>query len=300
MTEWLISIEGTDAGRSLALVLALMSAVFHAIFGALQKGRFDPWLTRGAIDFCYGAIALLPALLLVPRPDAEMWWILAGAWVIHAFYKLFLAMAYERAAFTVVYPVVRGIGPIVTVVFAGIVFGETFGALQWFGVILLSGAIFALARFNLTHVTVGRDDLGTALLFAGLTGIMVAAYTTYDAYGMRAAEDPFTFLAWFFVVDSWLFPIIAMRRYRRINHPPPLAPLMMRGLVGGLIAFLSFGAVMMATRLDKVGEAAVLRETSVVFAALIGWFILKEKVGPRRLTMMVLIAVGAVLVELGA
>lgn len=300
MSDWILAVEGTDAGRHIAMVLALMSAIFHAIFGALQKGRFDPWLTRGAIDFCYCVMALLPALFLVPSPTAEIWLLLCVAWAIHVVYKLLMAMAYERAAYTVVYPVVRGTGPLVTVVFAGIVFGEQFSGLQWFGVFLLSGGIFALAVYNLRHVSVGRDTLGVALILAVLTGISVAAYTTFDAFGMRAAENPFTFLVWFFVVDGLVFPVIAWRRWHRIDNPPSVGPLMFRGVTGGIIAFLSFGAVMLATRLDKVGEAAVLRETSVVFAALIGWFILKEKVGPRRLVMMVTIALGAVVVEFGA
>ncbi len=80
---------------------------------------------------------------------------------------------------------------------------------------------------------------------------------------------------------------------------PVLGPLMWRGFIGALIAWVSFGGVLLATRLDKVGEAAVLRETSVVFAALIGWFIMGEKVGPRRLFLMALVALGAVIVEMG-
>jgi len=79
----------------------------------------------------------------------------------------------------------------------------------------------------------------------------------------------------------------------------PLRPLMMRGIVGAFVGCGSFGAVMLATRLDKVGEAAVLRETSTVFAALIGWLVLRETVGPRRIALMSLIALGAVIVELG-
>ena len=76
-------------------------------------------------------------------------------------------------------------------------------------------------------------------------------------------------------------------------------PLLRKGFVGALIAFISFGAVMLATRLDKVGEAAVLRETSTVFAALIGWLFLKETVGPVRAGLMAIIAAGAVVVEFG-
>ena len=80
---------------------------------------------------------------------------------------------------------------------------------------------------------------------------------------------------------------------------PALGPLAIKGFFGGVVAYFSFGCIMLATRLDNVGEAAVLRETSTVFAALIGWLVLKEKVGPRRLTLMALIAAGAVIVEMG-
>ena len=74
---------------------------------------------------------------------------------------------------------------------------------------------------------------------------------------------------------------------------------MARGVLGAVVAYMSFGSIMLATRLDKVGEAAVLRETSTVFAALIGWLVLRETVGPRRIALMTLIAVGAVIVEFG-
>jgi len=300
LSNWLLSIEGTEAGRQFAMALALMSALFHAVFGSLQKGRFDPWLSRGAIDFCYCMMALLPAIFLVPPPDQKIWLLLGGAWIIHTLYKLLLAMAYERAPFTVVYPVVRGTGPLVTVIFAGLVFGEQFTFGQWIGVAVLSSGIFGLAHNSWKGASGGQETLGLALIFAVLTGVMVAAYTTFDAFGMRAAPDPFTFLVWFFVVDGFVFPIIAWFRWRKMSERPPKLPLMLRGLTGGIIAFLSFGAIMLATRLDKVGEAAVLRETSVVFAAFIGWFFLKEKVGPRRVVLMVVIALGAVIVEFGA
>ena len=94
-------------------------------------------------------------------------------------------------------------------------------------------------------------------------------------------------------------PVVATVRYRAMVDKPDLGPLMTRGLLGGIIAYFSFGFIMLATRLDNVGEAAVLRETSTVFAALIGWLVLKEKVGPRRLALMALIALGAVIVEMG-
>jgi drug/metabolite transporter (DMT)-like permease len=299
MSAWLSGIEGTEAGHQLAMWLALAAAFLHAVFGALQKGRHDPWLTRGAIDFSYGLMAAPFALFVVPWPEPHMWIIFFGAWVIHVVYKLLQAWAYTKGAYTVVYPVVRGTGPLFAVLGAYVIFDERFNGVQWLGVAVLLSGIFGLAVYNLIFLKSARDTLHAALGLAVLTGLFVALYTTYDAYGIRATQNPFTFLAWFFMIDGFVMPIIAARRYMRMDAPPDLGPLMQRGVFGGLVAFLSFGSVMMATRLDKVGEAAVLRETSTVFAALIGWLVLKETVGPRRIALMALIAAGAVIVELG-
>ena len=254
---------------------------------------------RGAIDFSYMMMAAPFALFVVPWPEPHMWPIFAAVWVIHVIYKLLQAWAYTKGAYTVVYPVVRGTGPLFTVIGAYVIFGETFTAIQWLGVGVLLAGIFGLAVYNMIFLVSERDTLHAALGLAVLTGLFVALYTTYDAYGIRATANPFTFLAWFFMIDGFLMPIIASRRWLKMPDRPALPPLMARGVFGGLVAFLSFGAVMMATRLDKVGEAAVLRETSTVFAAVIGWVFLKETVGPRRIALMALIALGAVIVEMG-
>ena len=141
--------------------------------------------------------------------------------------------------------------------------------------------------------------LVAAIRWAFVTGIFTAAYTTWDAYGIRAAADPFTFLAWFFALDGILFPLVALGTGRAVIERPEIGALVRRGIVGGLVAYASFGSVMMATRIDKVGQAAVLRETSVVFAAIIGVVFLHERVSPLRAGLVLLIALGAVVVEFG-
>lgn len=299
MTDWLLSLVGTPEGARLATILALVSAVSHAAFGALQKGAHDPWLTRGAIDGVTVTLSLPLVVFWAGLPPPDMWPVLLGVVLVHFFYKLTMALAYERAAYTVVYPVVRGTGPIVTLLAAMVVFGESYGAVQWLGVALLSGGILLLALRNILEETIDLRALKLGLLWAIAGGALVAAYTTYDAWAIRLSGDPLRFLVWFFLFSSLDFPIIGWLRYRRMENAPAPWPLALRGVVGGVIAYVSFGGVMLATLVGRVGESAVLRETSTVFAALIGWFILKERVGPRKLALMVMIAMGAVLVQLG-
>ncbi len=297
MTDLIHALEGTDAGRQAALWLALFAAFAHALFGALQKGRYEPWLMRGGIDLAYALMALPVALFVVPWPEAHMWPVFFGAFLIHSGYKTLQAATYARGAYTVVYPVVRGMGPLFTVIGAGLLFGESFTLGQWLGLAVLLAGIFGLAAYNLRHVTEGRDTLLPALGLAVLTGAFVAAYTTYDAWAIRLTPDPFTFLAWFFVIDGLLMPLLARRSLLALPAAERL-PFAKKAVLGALVAYMSFGAILIATRIGNVGEAAVLRETSTVFAAVIGWLMLGERTGPRRVTLMALIAAGAVIVKL--
>lgn len=300
MTDWILAVAGTPEGQHWAFVLALSAAFLHAVFGALQKGqRADPWLSRTLIDLSNLVISLPVVLFVVPFPEPRLWPVLLGAMLIHLAYKVLQAMAYQRGAFTVVYPVTRGTAPLFAVIGAGIVFHESFQPLQWAGIAVLVAGIFGLALYNFAHVTVARETLAPALAWAVATGAFVALYTTYDAWGIRQAADPFTFLAWFFLLEGLAFPLLNLRRLRVLARPG-VGALVRLGFTGAVVAYFSFGSIMLATRIGQVGQAAVLRETSTVFAALIGWLMLGERVGPGRLGLMALISAGAIIVQFGA
>lgn len=306
MGELIVELSGTPEGERLALLLAMVSAVAHAIFGALNKAGGDPFLNRGAINLFYGAMAMPVALFVVPWPQPGLWPLIALSFCVHLIYEILQATSFHRGAFTVVYPISRGVGPLVAALAAMAVFGEALRPGQWGGVALLSGAIMMLALVNVRGVRANAANgpeilsaLQGAILVSIGAGIMLAGYTIIDAYGARAAENPFTFIAWFFATGLFGFPFIALRRWRGLPVKPALAPILRRGFFGAIAAFISFGTVILATRLGKVGEAAALRETSIVFGTIIAVIWFRERLDAPRIALIALIALGAALVELG-
>lgn len=302
MGELIVEMAGTRQGEVLALVLALLSALCHAIFGIINKTGMDPYLNRGAINICYSLMAAPFALFVVPFPEDDLWQFLFIAFAVHLVYEVFQAASFHKGAFTLVYPLARGSGPLFIALFAIFVFGETLRPMQWLGLLLLSGAIISLALVNLReyHRAIEKgSNLNLIVMLAIATGFMVAVYTTVDAYGIRLAADPFTFLAWFFFMGGFGFPLVAAWRWQRLVARPRPFDLATRGFFGAIIAFISFGAVMLATRLGKVAEVAALRETSIIFGTAIAVLLLGERVTPTRIGIICLIAVGAMVVELG-
>ena len=298
MGDLIVSLSGTEAGEALALALVMLSAVAHAIFGAINKGGADPFLNRGAINVCYSLMMLPFALFVVPWPTPWLWGLLIVSYLIHILYEYLQASAFSKGDFTIVYPIARGTGPIVAMVFALIFFSERFSVWQWIGGIGLSSAIIGLALVNIRRAT-HLSNLRSAIAAALATGVMVACYTAFDAYGIRQAANPMTFIVWFFTMGGVGFPLIAAMRWRGLQAKPPLGDLALRGIFGGIIALMSFGSIMLALRLGSVGEAAALRETSIVFATAIGVLIFNEKIDATRLGLIACIAAGAVLVEIG-
>lgn len=223
MTAWLISIEGTGTGHALPLILALSAAVLHAGFGALQKGRHDPWPSRGAIDLCYGGPPR--SCRSWCRPEPHMRPIFGVVSLIHPGYKIAQGHTCSRGACAVVYRMVRGTGPLFMVIGAWLLLGETFTTVPWLGVLVLPAGIFGFAACNLIPWHPDRDTPKRALLLAVLTGGLVAAYTTCGAYGIRATRDPFIFLAGvFFIEGLMVMPWLGAPHWVRMAHRPAPGP----------------------------------------------------------------------------
>ena len=214
---WIRNIEGTVSAPIVAAHLAILAAMLHAVFAALQKGRHDPWLSRGAIDFSHMMMALPFTLFALPRPEAKLWPIFAGILIIHLIYKILQAKSLSLGNYTAVYPVMRGTAPIFAISAAYLVFDERFSVIQWLGVLILLSGIFGLAAYNMRFLKTNRDRLPVALIFATATGAFLAIYTAYDAWGIRQAPNPVVFVVWFYVVDGLVLPPVMF--YKGVRMP---------------------------------------------------------------------------------
>ena len=260
----------------------LGAALLHAAWNALVKGSEDKQLDAYAVGAGSGLLALL-ALPFLPLPATAAWPWLAGSAAVHILYFVFLAGAYRWGELSYVYPVMRGGGPIIVALAGVVVFQEVLQASEWLGVALVCAGILAFAA--------GAHDR-RATLFALANTAVIGAYTLIDAAGARVSGAPVSYTFWFFVANGIVITALGMAQ-RRGALPAYLARHWLRALAGGACALGAYSIALWAMTRAPVALVAVLRETSVIFAAVIGVVLFKEKMTRRRL-----VATGAVLAGL--
>ncbi len=250
---------------SLPVTLAVLgAAALHAAWNALLKSGADKQLDTVAVAAGSGAVALA-ALPFVPAPAAASWpWIAASA-VVHIAYFWALAGAYRWGDMSFSYPIMRGGGPLIVTVAGGAVFGEVLGGGQLAGVVLISAGILAFASHSAADPAAQRKSLAFALVNA----CVIAGYTLIDAMGARLSGAPVSYALWFFVANGVVI-LAAGWLQRGAAAPRHLLRQWRIAFLGGAFAVGAYGVALWAMTKAPVALVAVLRETSVVFAAVLG------------------------------
>jgi len=277
---------------TLATLLILSSAMLHAVWNAAVKHSQDKFATIVFVT-TYGSFLYIPFTAFVPFPGPVMWgWIAASA-VCHLLYQLSLAAALERGALTFAYPVARGTGPMLVVLFATIFLGDTLPATKLAAIAVLLLGIFLTAGLNVQKGGVSSN----AFSFAVLTGGMIASYTIVDGLAVRSAENPLTFIIWAGVAGAPMIFIIGLKQ-RGWGLLSASLRVWRQGVVASIPAHGGYALALIAYRLGNLGEIAALRETSIVFASIIGFMWLKEPFTKNKLLSVLLIAAGALALKI--
>ena len=274
----------------LVIALVLGSAVLHASWNALLRSGADRlWSMTVMCALC--AVFALPVALIVPYPAPASWPYIAGSAALQIVYALFLVRAYRHGQLAHVYPIARGAAPLLVTLGAALVAGEQLAPLGLLGVVLVSAGIAAIAFGH------GRPDAVSSLA-ALACGCFIAGYMVTDGVGVRLSDQAIGYAAWQAILDGAPMPLVyfALRRsWPRVRPDLELGKM----AVGALISVTAYGVVIWAMSLSPMGQVSALRETSILFAALIGVAFLKERLTPRRLLGAAMIAGGAVALSLG-
>ena len=275
----------------LVVAIVIGAGALHAIWNAIVKQVDDrlmafAWL--GVASTVCGGIGLLVTGL--PYRAAIGFCITSA--VIHVGYDLALINSYRLGAFSQTYPIARGTSPLVVAVGAYFLANEHLSAAALLGVVTLAVGLISLA-FSAGRLS--RQDL-PAVGAAILTGLTIAAYTIVDGLGVRRAHDPWAYVALlFFLQGPAMTAAAAFRRPAQAWRDTSTAR---RGLLAGTLSVLAYGIVLWAQTRAPLAEVAAIRETSVVFAALIGVTAFGEAFGRKRVAAAVVIATGIVLISL--
>jgi phosphonate utilization associated putative membrane protein len=280
------------------VVLAvLFGALLHAAWNALVKSSGDKSLDTALVHFL-GALVALPLLVWVGLPRSEAWPYIGASLVIHIGYYIALAGAYKHGDLGLTYPIMRGFAPLLVALASSAFIGEVPSAAAWVGIL---GVTAGVALVGLAHPGETLHH-GKALAFAFANAVIIAVYTVVDGLGVRAAGDALRYVMVLFVLDGVSYPLLVwMRRsaagrveilrYARTRWP--LAAL------GGSASIGSYAIALWAMTRAPVASVAALRETSVLFAALLGTWLLKERFGLQRAIGTLVIVVGVMALRFG-
>lgn len=266
--------------------LALSAAILHAVWNAFLRSGADRLWTVTVMSLS-STILALPILFINPLPASGAWVYILLSAALQVAYSLFLVAAYRYGELGQVYPIVRGTVPLMVTIGGFMIAGDKLTLSQITGVVLVALGIMSLA--------LGKGRASTSsILYALATGAIIAAYATVDSIGVRLAGQSVVYTAWVLFLYGIFLPasFLALRGRLTVDFR---ACDTWKAVAGGLVAMTAYGAVVAAFALGPAGPITALRETSVIFAVLIGWLFLGETLTARRILACFIVAGGAVL-----
>jgi len=274
------------------LLLVISAGVLHALTHVLIKLGDDKFLVYAVVNLV-GFVVAVPMWVLSTPMKTVPTIAIAISIALHQLYKVFVIASYSATDLNRAFPVARGSAPVLVFIGSIVFLGESFTMPQLFGVALIMLGL-SLLIFQGSNLELQRDYRG--VFFALLTGMTTAGYTLLDGQIVREVASPFRFVALLYIFDGLLFPLAAVV-VRKKTLWPFLRQNYLKASVAGLLALVSYGAVVYAMQSSQIGLVAVLREISIVVAALLGGVLMRERLGWQRTMASAVVFVGILFVK---
>lgn len=279
------------------MLAVLVGAVLHASWNALIKAGGDKALDTALVHLM-GAVVALPLMLWVGLPQLEVWPYILASLVIHVGYYIALVGAYQHGELGLTYPIMRGLAPLLVALGSSLALGESPTAAAWVGIL---GITLGVALVGLAHPGEALHHR-KALIFAFANAGIIAMYTLVDGRGVRVSGNPLRYVMLLFVLDGFAYPLLVWLRRSSAARRDLLVYARQRwpvATLGGAASIGSYAIALWAMTRAPVASVAALRETSVLFAAVIGTIWLKEKFGLQRALGTGVIVAGVIALRLG-
>ncbi len=277
---------------SIGILLAVLGAAFlHALWNALIK--LGTSKVGGMVILSLAEIPIgLAVVATRPMPAPEVWKWVVAAGCTHFAYKFFLTYAYDRGDLSRVYPIARGAAPLIVALVGAATLADQISGMEYAGIFVLGSGIALMARGVFTN-----GESRRLLPFALGSALATATYTMIDGLGARVSGDAIGYVGWVFVVDGFLFSTgMILMRGRSVLPTAPRA-----WVVGGFASAASYGAYAIsiwAMTKAPIAVVAALRETSILFAVLIGWLAFGERMTREKALAAGLIVTGVILTRI--
>lgn len=278
----------------IATLLILSSALMHAISSSLYRIAGDR-MVRMVVGSIFALTIMVPIAIFVPMPSLLAWKFIIPSSIIIIGYQFIVIKALEHGELSYTYPVSRGTAPVFVVLLTFLFFSHELVWIEVLGVMMVAAGVLELALRSFKNGTI-QGNLKKATFYSLLSGLTTAVYTLIDAAGVRVVENPFSYIAWLFIIiNIGVVSIIGIKRGS--SFFASVYAERKSGFVAGFFGISSYVLALMALRIGNTIEIAALRETSIMFAILIGYFFLGEGIGIRRWITVALISLGAVTIK---
>ncbi|WP_321844487.1 EamA family transporter [Paraburkholderia bannensis] len=276
---------------SFVVLLVLLSALMHASWNAFLHLSGDRVWLLGMFSIPYVLVSAVGVCVL-PMPAHEAWPFIVASAVLEFAYCFTLVRAYRSGDFGQIYPIARGLSPLLISVGALVFAHEELHALAAAGVMLVSVGIMSLAFRR------GMRFSGDSVPWALLTGLFIAVYSLVDGIGARVAGNPLSYIMWVYLL--WNVPqfFVVCKLRGGFGQMFTSKGNAVRGMIAGVLALCAYCLVIEAFRFLPIATVSALRELSSIFAVVIGWLFMKEHINARRLVACVFVSFGAVLIRL--
>ena len=276
---------------SFVFFLVLFATVMHAAWNGMVKNHPDKVVAVSSIVFGHFPLSII-AIILLPVPSLDcIPYIIASA-IIHQGYQWYLLSAYQIGDLTKVYPIARGFGPLVATIISILILGLFLDSIIIFSILLICVGIMILGLFDIENKNF------KVLQLSLFTGFFIGLYSLIDGYGARVSLSAIAYMSWSFILSSLLF-LVVLRIKKQKNI---IQNVVKKGKkifwIGGSLSYIIYVIVVWAFTKAPIPMVAALRETSIFFSILIGYFFLQEKITTTKVISIILIVIGVIGIKL--